>query len=61
MVRTSAGMFTLSYGGAVGVAVACGALWDVTGAATMAFVPMGLCAVVLAATAWTMRARGRLV
>jgi hypothetical protein len=54
-------MFTLSYGGAVGVAVACGALWDVTGAATMAFVPMGLCAVVLAATAWTMRARGRLV
>ena len=43
--RISAGMFTVSYGFAVIVPVICGALWDITGRAWAAFVPMTLCAV----------------
>jgi MFS transporter, CP family, cyanate transporter len=45
--RTAAGMFTISYGIAVIVPVICGALWDLTGAAWTAFVPLALCAVVM--------------
>src|SRR5262249_34431271 len=45
--RLSAAMFTVSYGIAVIVPVACGALWDFTGLPWTAFIPMGLCAVVL--------------
>jgi CP family cyanate transporter-like MFS transporter len=45
--RTAAGMFTISYAGAVIVPVICGAIWDLTGAAWTAFVPLALCAVVM--------------
>jgi CP family cyanate transporter-like MFS transporter len=45
--RTAAGMFTISYAGAVIVPVICGAVWDVTGKAWTAFVPLALCAVVM--------------
>jgi CP family cyanate transporter-like MFS transporter len=45
--RTSAGMFTISYGCAVVIPTLSGALWDVTGMAWTAFVPLGLCAVTL--------------
>jgi CP family cyanate transporter-like MFS transporter len=44
--RTAAGMFTISYGLAVVVPVICGALWDLSGAAWTAFVPLAICAVV---------------
>jgi CP family cyanate transporter-like MFS transporter len=42
--RTAAGMFTISYTCAVIVPVLSGAIWDVSGAAWTAFVPLGLCA-----------------
>jgi MFS transporter, CP family, cyanate transporter len=42
--RVSAGMFSISYSCAVVVPVISGALWDLTGAPTSAFVPMGICA-----------------
>jgi CP family cyanate transporter-like MFS transporter len=45
--RTAAGMFTISYGVAVIVPVICGAVWDLSGAAWTAFVPLALCAVVM--------------
>jgi CP family cyanate transporter-like MFS transporter len=40
-------MFTISYAVAVIVPVICGAVWDLTGAAWTAFVPLALCAVVM--------------
>jgi len=43
--RTAAGMFTISYTCAVIVPVLSGAIWDVSGAAWTAFVPLGLCAI----------------
>ena len=49
VARTSAGMFTLSYGGAVVIAVISGALWDLSGIPALAFVPLGVCAIALAA------------
>ncbi len=61
VARTSAAMFTLSYAGAVVVAVVSGAAWDLTGIPAAAFVPIGACAVVLVGAALTMRAHGRLV
>ena len=45
--RISAGMFTVSYAFAVLVPIICGALWDLTGRPWAAFVPLGVCAVVL--------------
>ncbi len=47
--RTAAGMFTISYAVAVIVPVICGAIWDLTGAAWTAFVPLALCAAVMTA------------
>ena len=47
--RTAAGMFTISYAGAVIVPVICGAIWDLSGAAWTAFVPLALCAVTMTA------------
>jgi CP family cyanate transporter-like MFS transporter len=38
-------MFTISYTCAVIVPVLSGAIWDVSGAAWTAFVPLGLCAI----------------
>jgi CP family cyanate transporter-like MFS transporter len=48
VARTSAGMFTISYGGAVAIAVISGAAWDWSGIPRLAFVPLVACAVGLA-------------
>src|SRR5262249_44309102 len=61
VARTSAGVFTVSYGGAVAIAIASGAAWDVTRIPALAFVPIGLCAVGLAAAALMLRAKHELV
>jgi CP family cyanate transporter-like MFS transporter len=61
VARTSAAMFTLSYAGAMLVAVVSGAVWDLTGVPAMAFLPIGLCSVVLVGAAFAMRAAQRLV
>jgi CP family cyanate transporter-like MFS transporter len=45
--RMSAGMLTVSFSWAVIIPVICGALWDLTGQAWAAFVPLGLCAAAL--------------
>jgi CP family cyanate transporter-like MFS transporter len=60
VARTAAGTFALSYGGAVLLALASGAAWDLTGWPALAFVPLAACAAGLAASAWWMRARGEL-
>jgi len=53
--RVSAAMFTISYSCAVITPVLSGLAWDLTGIAWTAFVPLGLCAVVLMALAPTIR------
>ncbi len=60
VARTAAGMFALSYGGAVLLAILSGAAWDLTGLPTLAFVPVAACAIGLVASAWQMRAKGEL-
>jgi CP family cyanate transporter-like MFS transporter len=40
-------MFTISYSCAVIVPIISGMLWDFSGVAAMAFVPIGLCGIVL--------------
>jgi len=61
VARTSAAMFTASYSGAMVTAVVSGAAWDLTGVPAMAFLPLGLCALVLVGAALAMRASRRLV
>jgi CP family cyanate transporter-like MFS transporter len=61
VARTSAGMFTISYAGAVIVAIISGAAWDVSGVPALAFVPLGLCAIGLAAATFILYARKELV
>jgi CP family cyanate transporter-like MFS transporter len=51
--RTSAGMFTISYGIAMVLSVAGGWLWDFTHSPIATFVPVALCAVVVMALAST--------
>jgi CP family cyanate transporter-like MFS transporter len=46
--RASAGAFTVSYGATVLIALLAGAFWDASGVAALAFVPLALCAVMLA-------------
>ena len=46
--RVTAAMFTISYSWAVVVPVISGALWDASGIAAMAFLPIALCGIVLA-------------
>jgi len=53
--RVSAAMFTISYSCAVVTPIFSGLLWDMTGVAWTAFVPLGVCAVVLMAIAPTIR------
>lgn len=60
VARTSAGVFTLSYGGAVALALASGAIWDATGAPALAFVPLALCGVAMTATTAIMWRSGEL-
>jgi CP family cyanate transporter-like MFS transporter len=61
VARTSAGVFTVSYGGAVIIAVLSGAMWDLTRIPALAFVPLGACAIGLAAAALSLRAKTELV
>jgi CP family cyanate transporter-like MFS transporter len=49
--RVSAAMFTISYSCAVITPVFSGLAWDLTGIAQSAFVPLGVCAIVLMALA----------
>lgn len=61
VARTSAGMFTISYGGAVAIAIMSGAAWDLSGIPALAFVPLGACALGLAAVTLLLRAKEELV
>lgn len=61
VARTSAGTFTLSYGGAVLIAIVGGALWDVSGVPALSFAPLAVCAVLLAAMATHMLRRNELI
>jgi len=47
VARTSAAVFTLSYGCAILVPIASGRVWDLTGMPQLAFVPIAGCAVLL--------------
>ena len=49
--RLTAAMFTISYSCAVIVPVISGMLWDVSGKAALAFLPIALCGIVLAVLA----------
>jgi CP family cyanate transporter-like MFS transporter len=60
VARTSAGMFTLSYGGTVLIGVLAGAAWDVSGIPALAFAPLAVCALALTAVAGEMKRRGEL-
>jgi CP family cyanate transporter-like MFS transporter len=53
--RVSAAMFTISYSCAVITPVFSGLLWDLSGLAWSAFVPLGACAILLMALAPTIR------
>ena len=55
--RVSAAMFTISYSCAVVTPVFSGLVWDLTGVAQAAFLPLGLCAVILMTIAPTIRLR----
>ena len=61
VARTSAGMFTISYGGAVAIAVLSGAAWDISRIPALAFVPIAGCAIGLAASAAGMRSKQQLL
>lgn len=60
VARTAAGTFTLSYGGAVVIAIAGGIAWDASGLPAMAFAPLAACAVALVVLTGVLRARGEL-
>ena len=60
VARTAAGTFTLSYGGAMIIAVVCGAAWDLSGRPALAFLPLAGCALALAASAMVLRGKGNL-
>jgi len=60
VARTSAGTFMLSYGGTVVMALASGAAWDLSGMPGLAFVPLAVGAVGLAAIATRMWRIGEL-
>jgi CP family cyanate transporter-like MFS transporter len=49
--RTSAAMFMLSYAMAVAVALASGAVWDITGTPGLAFAPIVFCAISMGVSA----------
>lgn len=55
VARTSAGTFTISYGGAVAIAVVSGAAWDLSGIPALAFVPLAICAVGMVAITLRLR------
>ena len=53
--RVASAMFTISYSCAVIAPILSGLLWDITGIAWSAFVPLGLCACILMVLAPTIR------
>ena len=55
VARTSAGTFTISYGGAVAIAVVSGAAWDLSGIPSLAFVPLAACAIGMTAISVRLR------
>jgi MFS transporter, CP family, cyanate transporter len=55
VARVSAAMFTISYGGAMAVAVLSGAAWDIAGVESFAFLPIVLSALPLLVLAPTIR------
>jgi CP family cyanate transporter-like MFS transporter len=57
--RTAAGMFTISYSCAVAVPIIGGLAWDASGIAPVAFVPIGLCALVMGALPFAIDFRRR--
>jgi CP family cyanate transporter-like MFS transporter len=61
VARTSAGVFTISYAGAVAIAIISGAAWDVSGIPELAFVPLGACAIGLVAITLRLRAKRELI
>ena len=61
VARTSAGMFTISYAGAVAIAVVSGVAWDVSRVPALAFVPLGASAVGLVAATLSLRAKKELL
>jgi CP family cyanate transporter-like MFS transporter len=61
VARTSAGTFTISYGGAVAIAVISGAAWDLSEIPALAFVPLAACAVGLIAITVRLRLKKELV
>lgn len=60
VARTAAGAFTISYGTALVLAMAGGALWDASGVPALAFLPVALCAVGLMAIQRLMQAKREL-
>jgi len=56
--RMSAGMFTISYSGAVVVPVISGLAWDVSETAAVAFIPLVICALTLIGLARGIAVRG---
>ena len=61
VARTAAGTFTLSYGGAVVLAIVGGIAWDASGVPALAFAPLALCALGLAGLAAVLRGKRELV
>jgi len=61
VARTSAGVFTLSYGSAVLIAVLGGALWDSSGVPGIVYLPFAVCAAVLAIITLVMRGKRELI
>jgi CP family cyanate transporter-like MFS transporter len=57
--RLAAAIFTVSYGLSVGTALLAGRLWDLSGAAAMAFLPFALAALAVTLLGATLRLRPR--
>lgn len=57
---TSAAVFTVSYGGAVAIAVVSGAAWDLSGMPSLAFLPLGVCTITLVGSTIALRAKTEL-
>jgi CP family cyanate transporter-like MFS transporter len=61
VARTAAGTFTISYGSAVVLSIAGGALWDAIGVPALAFVPIAAASLALVLIPLAMRRKGELV
>jgi CP family cyanate transporter-like MFS transporter len=61
VARTAAGTFTISYGSAVVLSIAGGALWDAIGVPALAFVPIAGASLALVLIPLVMRRKGELL